>query len=105
MNLISHCWGVVITFLQHGIMCRGHITRGRIHHTEIQFIGTGYQNAYEAERQVSLFHLKPTPMTAFDPKRTFAPDVNNSRLCSASIFSVERLKSRFPENLARESGA
>jgi hypothetical protein len=55
INLISHCWGVVIAFLQHGMMCRGHITRGRIYHTATQFIGTGYQNAYDAERQVSLF--------------------------------------------------
>lgn len=55
INLISHCWGVVITLLQHGIMCRGYISRGKIHHTETQFIGTGYQNAVQAEKQVSLF--------------------------------------------------
>ena len=55
INLVSHCWGVVIRFLQQGVMCRGYVTRGRIYHTDTQFLGSGYQNAYEAERQVSMF--------------------------------------------------
>lgn len=56
INLIHHCWGTVLAFLERGIMCRGYITRGRIHHAATQFpIGTGYHNAYAAEGQVSFF--------------------------------------------------
>ncbi len=55
INLIGHCWGIVTRFLQHGIMCRGYITRGNIYHTSTQVIGTAYQAAYAAEGQVSVF--------------------------------------------------
>jgi hypothetical protein len=55
INLISHCWGSVIKLLPKGIMCRGYIGRGRIYHSEKDFIGTGYQSAIEAEKQVSVF--------------------------------------------------
>lgn len=56
INLVNHCWGIVIKLLQNGIMCRGYITRGNIFHTETpQFIGTGYQKAYENEGKVSAF--------------------------------------------------
>lgn len=59
INLVSYCWTIAIKFLQHGILCRGHITRGHIYHSEDQFIGTGYQNAYAAESKVSLFQRDP----------------------------------------------
>lgn len=46
INLVNHCWGSVIGFLQSGVMCRGYITRGPVFHTDTQVIGTGYQRAY-----------------------------------------------------------
>lgn len=59
INLVNYCWVIAMRFLQHGILCRGHITRGHIYHSEDQFIGTGYQNAYAAESKVSLFQRDP----------------------------------------------
>lgn len=71
INLINFCWGIAIKFLQHGILCRGHITRGRIYHTADQFIGTGYQTAVAAEQKVSVFQRDPddkgTPFVEIDP--------------------------------------
>ena len=55
INLVSHCWGIVIQLLQRGLMCRGYITRGPIFHTDTQIIGTGYQKAYQKEAEVSAF--------------------------------------------------
>lgn len=55
INLVSHCWGIVINLMHSGIMCRGYITRGAIFHTDSQVIGPGYQNAYENESKVAAF--------------------------------------------------
>lgn len=55
INLVDHCWGAVIQLLTKGIMCRGYITRGLIYHTDTQFIGSGYQEAYGKEAQVTAF--------------------------------------------------
>lgn len=55
INLVDHCWGAVIQLLTKGIMCRGYITRGVIYHTDAQFIGSGYQEAYGKEAQVTAF--------------------------------------------------
>ena len=72
INLVHHCWGIVVAFLARGIMCRGYIMRGRIHHTANRFpIGTGYHNAYAAEGQVSVFKREAdergTPFVEVDP--------------------------------------
>lgn len=55
VNLLSHCTSVVVAFLFKGIMCRGYITRGLIHHTDSQVIGTGYQEALAGETGVTAF--------------------------------------------------
>lgn len=55
INLVDHCWSAVIQLLQSGIMCRGYIKRGQIYHTDKHFLGTGYEDAYHAERNVSAF--------------------------------------------------
>ncbi len=55
INLVYYCWRVVINLLTKGIMCRGYITRGSIYHTDVQFIGSGYQKAYSKEREVDAF--------------------------------------------------
>jgi hypothetical protein len=36
-------------------MCRGYIKRGSIYHTEKNFIGSGYQDAYSAESNITAF--------------------------------------------------
>ena len=55
INLVSHCWRAVIELMARGIMCRGYIKRGSVFHTDTQIIGSGYQDAYAAEREVSAF--------------------------------------------------
>ena len=55
INLVNHCWVAVLRLLHAGLMCRGYLTRGRIFHTDVQVIGTGYQRAYRAERNVAAF--------------------------------------------------
>jgi hypothetical protein len=55
INLVNHCWGSVIKLLSKGIMCRGYLTRGLIYHTDTQFIGSGYHEAYSKEAQVVAF--------------------------------------------------
>ena len=56
INLVQFCWTKVLTLLvEDGVMCRGYITRGSIFHEGNRFVGTGYQNALEAERNVAAF--------------------------------------------------
>jgi hypothetical protein len=56
INVISHCWVAVIQLLLiKGIMCRGYITRGPIHHTDTPPNGPGCQEAYAKEKQVTAF--------------------------------------------------
>lgn len=55
INLVAHCWGAVIELLSKGIMCRGYIKRGKVYHTDFQVIGSGYQQVFAAESQVSAF--------------------------------------------------
>jgi hypothetical protein len=58
INLINHCWKVVMGLLGKGVMCRGYITRGLIFHTERYCIGTGHQKVLEREKMVSAFKRK-----------------------------------------------
>jgi hypothetical protein len=72
INLISHCWGACINLLTKGIMCRGYIKIGRIHHAGGQFVGSGYMDALERERQVSFLKKdaddRGTPFIEVDPE-------------------------------------
>lgn len=71
INLVSHCWKVIINLLSQGIMCRGYIVRGPVYHTDDQILGSGYQDAYQAESKVSAFKHKAdekgTPYVEIDP--------------------------------------
>jgi hypothetical protein len=58
VNLVNHGWGAIISLLRHGLMCRGYITKGKIHHRGETVIGTGYQRAYEKESQVRAFKVE-----------------------------------------------
>ena len=55
ITLINHCWIAVFRLLRSGLMCRGHILRGRIFHDGQRFMGTGYQEALEYEKNVGIF--------------------------------------------------
>ena len=55
INLVSHCWATVIELLVKGVMCRGYIKRGKIFHSDTQVIGSGYQDAFVSESQVTAF--------------------------------------------------
>jgi hypothetical protein len=89
INLISHCWGTVIRLLQKGVMCRGYISKGLIHHTETHFIGTGYQKLLEAEQQVSVFKRSAddlgTPFVEID--QTLCEYISGCDDCVKEMFS------------------
>lgn len=89
INLVSHCWGAVIRLLQKGVMCRGYISKGAIHHTDANFIGTGYQNVLEAERQVSAFKRgadeRGTPFVEVD--RAVCEYISGCDTCVREMFS------------------
>ncbi len=55
INLIFHCRRAVHGLLDYGMMCRGYITRGNVYHTSTQIVGTGYQRAVAAEKNVTAF--------------------------------------------------
>lgn len=71
INLINHCSAAVIKLMNKGIMCRGYITKGPIYHSDDQFIGSGYQEAYQKESNVSAFKKEAdergTPFVEVDP--------------------------------------
>jgi len=90
INLTSHCWGAVIQLLMKGIMCRGYITRGEIYHSDTQFIGSGYQEAFDQESNVSAFKREAdeegTPFVEIDPSIcNYVRDSNDS--CVKEMFS------------------
>lgn len=70
INLVAHCWAVVLKLLEAGRMCRGYITRGAVYHTDTQIIGTAYQEAYTKEAQVTAFRKdaneRGTPFVEID---------------------------------------
>jgi len=71
INLVYFCHGIVVRFLQRGIMCRGYITRGPIHHPAGEFpIGTGYHKALSGEARVTIFRSEAdergTPFVEID---------------------------------------
>jgi hypothetical protein len=90
INLISHCWRGVYRFLEHGIMCRGYIKFGSVYHDERHIIGTGYQEAFAAERNVIAFKSEAdergTPFVQIDPAIvTYVEECNDS--CVKTMYS------------------
>lgn len=55
INLVSHCWSACLKLLSKGMMCRGYIKRGPIHHTDKHQFGIGLNEAIEGEKNVSFF--------------------------------------------------
>jgi len=50
ISIVSHCWKAAMGLLRKGVMVRGYITRGLIHHQGNDFIGTGYQQVVDKEK-------------------------------------------------------
>lgn len=55
ITIINHCWKAVFRLLSKGLMCRGHIRRGKIYHEGQEFYGAGYQEAVRREKTVAAF--------------------------------------------------
>ena len=89
INLLNHCWSAVIRLLQDGLMCRGYITIGKIFHTDSQMIGTGYQRAVKAERNVAAFKREAdergTPFVEVD--KVVSDYISNCDPCVKEMFS------------------
>jgi hypothetical protein len=90
INLVAHCWRAAMELLHEGVLCRGYIKRGRIFHTDKHLLGTGYQDAYAAERNVTAFRRESdergTPYIEVDPTLTNYID-SQSDDCVKKIFS------------------
>jgi hypothetical protein len=113
ISLVDHCWQACFSLLAKGIMCRGSIARGRIFHSDNQFVGSGYQTAVEHEKTgVSVFKIDPkegaTPFIEVDGavvryvaehgdacvKKMFERKVASDGNLTA-IFPFKRLNQRF----------
>lgn len=70
VNLVHHCWAIALNLLAKGVMVRGYITRGMIHHEGSKFRGTGYHTAFAREGNVQAFKHeadeKGTPFIEID---------------------------------------
>lgn len=62
INLLFLCKRSIFKLAQYGLLCRGYITRGEVHHTHNQIIGKGYIEAYINEGKY------PFPYTRIDEK-------------------------------------
>lgn len=72
LTLVKHCAVACMDLFRMGLMCRGYITRGPIYHSGHEFFGTGYLDAEEKEKQVSIFKQtadeRGTPFIEVDPE-------------------------------------
>jgi hypothetical protein len=89
VNLTWFCWGIVMGLLRNGIMCRGYITRGLVFHTDQQVVGSGYQRAFDNEKNVTAFKREAdergTPFVEVD--RTVCEYVKRSEdQCTKEMF-------------------
>lgn len=70
VSLLQHVWASVQELMTEGSMVRGYVCRGSIYHDGKQFLGTGYQNAVEQEKQVRAFRMaadkSATPFVEID---------------------------------------
>lgn len=72
ITLVSHCWTACFQLLIKGVMCRGYIKRGRVHHQGASVFGSGHIDTVERERQVSFYKRdageRGTPFIEVDPE-------------------------------------
>ncbi len=90
INLINHCWVAVFKLLRKGVMCRGHIRRGKIYHEGREVIGTGYQKAFQKEKHVAAFKHDAddlgTPFVEIDRSISEYINMNEDR-CVREMYS------------------
>lgn len=55
INLLVHCATSCMKLMNLGFMCRGYVTKGTVYHANGQIVGSGYMDASEKEKQVSIF--------------------------------------------------
>ncbi|MHA6689311.1 hypothetical protein [Devosia sp. A449] len=71
ITLVHHCHAAAAKVVSKGGLCRGVITKGNIFHEGGQFVGTGYMDAFRAERSVAFKRAdiseSGTPFIQFDP--------------------------------------
>lgn len=71
IHLLQHVSATVLSLLRHGIMVRGYVSKGKIYHTNSQFIGPGYHKVHDGEKNVGAFRLPSdnysTPFVEIDP--------------------------------------
>ena len=72
VNLLHHVRSAAAGLLRDGSMVRGYVCMGSIYHQDGgQFVGTGYQRAFELERRVGAFRPPAdgfgTPFVEIDP--------------------------------------
>jgi hypothetical protein len=71
ITIVNQCYLAVFRLLENGLMCRGHVRRGKIYHRGHEFIGPGFQDAYKREGAVSAFKQdaedRGTPFVELDP--------------------------------------
>ncbi|MCU1247700.1 MAG: uncharacterized protein JWQ49_729 [Edaphobacter sp.] len=88
ISLVHHCWAIALTLLQKGLMCRGYITRGPIHHEAGTFVGSGYLQALDGEQNVTVFKRRAdergTPFIQVD--KAVCDYAKNSDACVQEIF-------------------
>lgn len=58
ISMLNHCWISAMALLRKGVLIRGYITRGRIHHCGATVLGTGYHSAYKREQGVTAFRIE-----------------------------------------------
>jgi hypothetical protein len=101
INLLWHCWRAVFQLLEHGILCRGYVRLGQIYHTERHLVGSGYQDAFEAERGVNAFRgeadERGTPFVQVDQAVTDFID-RSADACVKAMYS--RMTKRQGETVA-----
>lgn len=72
INLIEKSYIIASKLLRKGCLCRGYIDKGVIYHKGKDIIGTGYQDTYLKESEVSIFansnNEKGTPFIEIDKK-------------------------------------
>ena len=71
VNLIDCCRAIYFRLIMRkGLMCRGYVSRGRIHHSEDYCVGSGLSDVVDGEKKVSIFRIaageRGTPFIEID---------------------------------------
>jgi hypothetical protein len=90
VNLTNYCFGIAISLLGEGALCRGYITRGNIFHSDHQFIGPGDIHAVKNEKSVAFMRAdmeeEGTPFIQIDETVTDYVQ-NESDDCVRKMFA------------------